>query len=480
MPLYGFPHHARTLGQLAAPTITNIAIVGTDLVIDYTPVDGAARYEIWSAATLGSPSLLLGATNDVTFRKTLNLGPNSEMVINGGFESGDLSGWTVKTSLCAYALSTADKHAGAYSLKFTHAGNGYGYADTPFFPVVAGNTYTLTAWYKVASGTGGGMVSLDAIHKAPGGSLSGDSVDADVITTTTGWTKLTGTFTMPVGETLLSIEVSSTINSANMVVYVDDVSLVGATGVDLASFYAVRAVSGEGNTSPFSSWLLAPMQSAKLGSTSIEYDPMNGRIQSTNFVAGTTGFRADANGIDGNVGGMGAPVGLYRLGDIVLSSPGAIDFQNIPATFKHLKLVVYVRSTRNDINDALGLRFNGDANGNYNKLIAATYSTNTIVYAETDGANYGSAGYIPGNSASISPYAFGAGEVWIPNYANLVGYKFLIADTIEAQGANAITLIRNHDAAVWKSAAAVARITLMTVSNSNFATGSRATLYGMT
>src|SRR5262245_10886724 len=71
------------------------------------------------------------------------------LIANGDFETGDLSGWTVDGDA---VISSAERHAGERSAQITSNGEST-YIDTPIQTEV-GKTYKLTGWIKIVSDTG--------------------------------------------------------------------------------------------------------------------------------------------------------------------------------------------------------------------------------------------------------------------------------------------------------------------------------------
>src|SRR5262245_15747793 len=71
-------------------------------------------------------------------------------------------------------------------------------------------------------------------------------------------------------------------------------------------------------------------------------------------------------------------VGSVKIDEVSLSGTGAIDFQNIPQTFKHLEIVAFLRGVSANNEEALRLRFNNDSSttshGSYSSVLNATAS----------------------------------------------------------------------------------------------------------
>jgi hypothetical protein len=79
--------------------------------------------------------------------------PNSngaDLLANGGFEGGDLGGWTVDGGAAA---SNAAAHAGSWSARVSYGGSGAAGMQADVATSVA-TTYKVTAWVRIASETG--------------------------------------------------------------------------------------------------------------------------------------------------------------------------------------------------------------------------------------------------------------------------------------------------------------------------------------
>ncbi len=71
---------------------------------------------------------------------------SSNLIQNGGFETGTISPWQDATNS---NIVSSDKHSGNYSIRFTSGGAAQGWIS-----VTPGRTYVLTAWYKWNQFTG--------------------------------------------------------------------------------------------------------------------------------------------------------------------------------------------------------------------------------------------------------------------------------------------------------------------------------------
>ncbi len=149
---------------------------------------------------------------------------------------------------------------------------------------------------------------------------------------------------------------------------------------------------------------------------------------------------------------------------------------SISASYDHLYLEFSARSDNTSYRDEIYIQFNGDTGSNYSV-------TQLFAVSSTPGAQHQSGEasiqkiYIP--DASNTADTFGAGSLWIPNYANTANFKQMLSMTA---GENASTTdsqwIVMAGAALWQSTAAVNQITL--VPNADFLQYSTFTLYGVT
>lgn len=163
--------------------------------------------------------------------------------------------------------------------------------------------------------------------------------------------------------------------------------------------------------------------------------------------------------------------------ETTLAAPAAsIDFTAIAADWSHLLLVIEGRSSVAALTDSVRARFNNDSTAVYNwqqfAFINATVS---------GGPSLGQTGIVclqvPGASASAS--VDGGGEVLIPNYAGTTFHKSVRSSMTISVDDTATNQHIQMFGGRWRSTAAINRITLSLTSGSNFAIGSKATLYGM-
>ena len=151
---------------------------------------------------------------------------------------------------------------------------------------------------------------------------------------------------------------------------------------------------------------------------------------------------------------------------------------SIPSSYDHLYLKF---STRTDSpsgeRDEAEVTLNGDSGSNYSltQLWAGASTPGTQQASGVDGVDKN---YINGNTSTAD--TFGAGTLWIPNYANTANYKQIL---IQAACEGATTT--NYQwglsvcAGLWANTAAVNQITLEPITGTNFVQYSTFTLYGI-
>ena len=126
---------------------------------------------------------------------------SGNLVTNGGFETGILSGWTCNSG---DGTITSPVHSGSYALQVVPTGSTIGECDQ-IITVQANHTYTLTAY----------VYGAYAFLGVQNGSSNW--------TSSTGYTKLSVLFTTSSSQTSITIYVHGWYSQGN--VYVDDVSL---------------------------------------------------------------------------------------------------------------------------------------------------------------------------------------------------------------------------------------------------------------
>lgn len=164
--------------------------------------------------------------------------------------------------------------------------------------------------------------------------------------------------------------------------------------------------------------------------------------------------------------------GLSVIEDkLLVATATSFDFQNIPATYRQLRLELAVKADKASDSNTVSLRFNNDSGSNYSSLRIMWYEDSNHITDESISATSGL--LFRTVNAILSTLT-----LTIPNYAGtslIKGYHFDGVDNyaLVSQGIRPIS-----GGGAWNSTAAISRITL-TIGANNFAAGSRATLYGL-
>jgi hypothetical protein len=157
----------------------------------------------------------------------------------------------------------------------------------------------------------------------------------------------------------------------------------------------------------------------------------------------------------------------------------SFDFTSIPATYKHLKIILTVRSDRADISDKVNLQINGDTTaGNYFSMIYALYHNAQVFSEEFLGTTQPvPVGYALATNSPASGFA--EYEYTFNDYANTSKLK-----DFQCRGGGRFTTgtgnLQMFDGiGQWASTSAITRIKLTPNFGTNWKQHSRATLYGI-
>jgi len=144
------------------------------------------------------------------------------------------------------------------------------------------------------------------------------------------------------------------------------------------------------------------------------------------------------------------------------------DFTSIPSTYTDLRLVIYGRGTYASTTFGGYGRLNNDSGTNYS--YTRLFSDGTAQSQRNNNTDTFQVGELP--SANATTNIFGQSVIDILNYSNTTTYKTLLVRT--STPGYTFTYVN-----LWRSTAAINRITFGTAGLNNMKTGSVATLYGI-
>jgi hypothetical protein len=162
--------------------------------------------------------------------------------------------------------------------------------------------------------------------------------------------------------------------------------------------------------------------------------------------------------------------------EVLTVAKPSVDIPNIPATYRHLLLLVYGRGTLNATNTGLLVRLNDDTTANYSRQVILAAGSATLMAEGMTGATALEVGDIPAASAPAG--SFGAVELKLLHYATTAGHKPGLSHAFRRAGTTANDLpltLRGH---IWLSTAAITRVTVSPGSG-DLAVGTAVSLYGL-
>lgn len=172
----------------------------------------------------------------------------------------------------------------------------------------------------------------------------------------------------------------------------------------------------------------------------------------------------------------GSAGSLQRISETVLTEAAAsVDIQSIPATYRHLRVVVLGRSDTAAAGATLLMRFNNDSAGNYDNVLQSYQGTNGSGDSSAAAATSARIGTVA--AASATSGEAGMCEVLIPNYAGTTFQK--VAMSVGNSGIGTTVQEVGQFSSQWNSTSAITRITVLPGAG-NFIAGTVVSLYGLT
>lgn len=161
------------------------------------------------------------------------------------------------------------------------------------------------------------------------------------------------------------------------------------------------------------------------------------------------------------------------IAETVLGSDTAtISFTSIPATFRHLVVVLEGRASPSQTSVGIGLRFNADTGNNYDRQTLQAVGTG-VTATQTTGGSFIQIGLL--SAATATANASGSIRVMIPSYRQTTFHKTMFSEG----AAQASSIATQRNAGRWASTAAITQIDLLIPTGGNFLTGTVAGLYGL-
>lgn len=195
-------------------------------------------------------------------------------------------------------------------------------------------------------------------------------------------------------------------------------------------------------------------------------------------------YRQTSAGVETIVGPYTLPTQAVVINTARIALGGSVanaTISSIPATYKHLLLLMELRTDVAATTDNIVVRFNADATvGNYFSQFGFV-SNATLTAAENLGTVYGGCligSVAAGNTAPASTNGFAA--IYIANYASATLQRMLSYQG-GVRGAATTGTLRAASGAGWwiNAAAAISSITILPNGGTNLVANSAYTLYGL-
>lgn len=163
------------------------------LTSQFTPADGITKVKIEFGTHSNQTAEYL--IDDISIVEVVEQEtPVTNLLVNGDFEAG-VESWKANGNFTAF---TEDKHGGERAAQYVDSSNEAGGSTNQKVAVEAGKTYTLSAWVKVVSGTGG-YIGIYGISNPVAVSFTAED----------GWKQYTMNVTIPDDATQVEIEIGA-------------------------------------------------------------------------------------------------------------------------------------------------------------------------------------------------------------------------------------------------------------------------------
>lgn len=166
---------------------------------------------------------------------------------------------------------------------------------------------------------------------------------------------------------------------------------------------------------------------------------------------------------------------------IAAGSVPSFDFTGIPATYKSLLVILFLRGDAVANGTNTGMRFNNDSAGVYYSQ-QTSWSNTTNAASASVASTQGFTGDCP--AANDTADRFSAGFILIPGYYKAVRKKTYTGEQMEPGGTTAASMQKRSFGGVWDGAAAIInQVTIYPVAagtpSGNFVIDSEVAIYGL-
>jgi hypothetical protein len=163
---------------------------------------------------------------------------------------------------------------------------------------------------------------------------------------------------------------------------------------------------------------------------------------------------------------------IVTLYDSLLTSGANFYTGTFSTNYKHLKILLFGRTSYGDTADQAAFWFNQDTSALYDWWGFGSTAAAAVALSGTGGAIYFYGLYCPG--APATPNVFGSMVVDVPNYATPQHKACQYYGGFYASGSGWHHVISG----IYRSGTAISRISVSAKNGANFVAGSRLTVYG--